>query len=110
MIFSSYVDRDNEPVEHPVIATIPGRGWNLPDEDFEPVSWATRLLFLACLAANEYYVDGGGAGTATLRTADTSTAKSSSTCSSNATLTGQKWMKPFSKRSMLQMRRANQRR
>jgi hypothetical protein len=60
MIFSSYVDRNNEPVECPVIATIPGRGWNVRDEDFEAVSWAARLLFLACLAANEYYVDGGG--------------------------------------------------
>ena len=54
MIFSSYVGRDNKPVERPVIAAIPGRGWNLRDEDFETVSWAARLLFLACLAANEY--------------------------------------------------------
>jgi hypothetical protein len=59
-IFSSYIDRDNEPVERPVIATIPGRGWNLRDEDFEAVSWATRLLPLVCLTANEYFVHGGG--------------------------------------------------
>jgi hypothetical protein len=60
MIFSSYVDRDGKPVKSPVIATMLGKGWNLADEDVDTVAWAARLLFLSCLASNEYFVDGGG--------------------------------------------------
>lgn len=60
MIFSSYIDRDNDAIDNLVVATLPGRGWNVADGDFETVAWAARLLFLSCWAANEYFIDGGG--------------------------------------------------
>lgn len=59
MIFSSYVNRDGNAVDSPVVATIRG-SWNLSDDDVETVAWAARLLYLSCFAANEYFVDGGG--------------------------------------------------
>ncbi len=54
-ILSSYIDRKGQSIDNCVVATIPGRGWNLLDSDFPDVEWATALLFLACWASNEYF-------------------------------------------------------
>jgi len=54
-ILASYVDRAGKPISNCVVVTIPGRGWDLSDEDFKTVRWAASLLFLGAWAANEYY-------------------------------------------------------
>lgn len=59
-ILSGYVDRHGEPLGNCVVATIPGKGWDLEREDFSTVTWATSLLFLASWASNEYYPRFGG--------------------------------------------------
>jgi len=59
-ILSGYVDRHNEPFTNCVVATIPGKGWNLADRDFTKVEWAASLLFLASWARNEYFPRFGG--------------------------------------------------
>jgi len=59
-VLSGYIDRKGEPIDNCVVATIPGRGWNLRDDDFETVEWASSLLFLATLASNDYFPRWGG--------------------------------------------------
>jgi hypothetical protein len=59
-IVSGYVDRHGDSLTNCVVATIPGRGWDLERADFETVRWATSLLFLASWARNEYFARFGG--------------------------------------------------
>jgi hypothetical protein len=59
-VLSGYIDRKGKPIDNCVVATIPGRGWNLRDDDFEAVEWATSLLFLAAWASNDYFPRWGG--------------------------------------------------
>jgi hypothetical protein len=54
-ILSGYVDMDGNAFTNCVVATIPGRGWDLPRDDFDTVRWASSLLFLASWARNEYF-------------------------------------------------------
>lgn len=60
VILSGYVGRTGKPIDNCVVATMPDRGWNLVDSDFETVQWATALLFLASWASNEYFADWSG--------------------------------------------------
>lgn len=53
-ILSSYVDREGVPLVDCVVATIPGRGWDLVPDDFDQVRWAASLLFLTSWSCNEY--------------------------------------------------------
>lgn len=59
-ILSGYIGRDGKPLDNCVVATVPGRGWDLDREDFSSVSWATSLLFLASWSCNDYYPRFGG--------------------------------------------------
>jgi hypothetical protein len=54
-ILSSYVDRKGNPRENCVVATVSGRGCDLTKTDGPGVEWASRLLFLACWARNDYF-------------------------------------------------------
>jgi len=54
-ILSGYIDRHGDPLTNCVVATIPGRGWDLEVEDFPTVRWAASLLFLASWSCNDYY-------------------------------------------------------
>lgn len=47
-------------MENCVVATVPGRGWDLRDDDFEDVRWTASLLFLAAWAKNSYFPHFGG--------------------------------------------------
>ena len=60
-ILSGYVDRRGDPLNNCVVATVPGRGWDLERNDFATAAWATSLLFLATWALNEYFPRFGGA-------------------------------------------------
>jgi hypothetical protein len=60
-ILSGYIDRHGAPLGNCVVATVPGRGWDLERNDFPTVTWATTLLFWAAWARNEYYPRFGGA-------------------------------------------------
>ncbi|HKW00002.1 MAG TPA: hypothetical protein VJN96_09255 [Vicinamibacterales bacterium] len=57
-ILSGYTDRHAEPFTNCVVATIPGRGWDLTIADGPAVNWAASLLFLACWSANRYFESG----------------------------------------------------
>jgi hypothetical protein len=57
---SGYADRHGEPLTNCVVATIPGRGWDLEKEDFPTITWAASLLFLASWSSNDYYPRFGG--------------------------------------------------
>lgn len=59
-ILSGYIDRHGDPLDNCVVATIPGRGWDLDRADFSVVTWATSLLFLASWSCNDYYPRFGG--------------------------------------------------
>lgn len=59
-ILSGYRDHKGKPIANCVVVTIPGRGWNLADSDFESVRWAASLLFFATWASNEYYANFSG--------------------------------------------------
>jgi hypothetical protein len=59
-ILSGYVDRHGKPFDDCVVATIPGRGWDMTTKDFPSVMWASSLLFLASWAENEYFHPFGG--------------------------------------------------
>lgn len=59
-ILSGYIDRHGKPLTDCVVATIPGRGWDLEREDFAAVRWASALLFLASWSGNDYYPRFGG--------------------------------------------------
>jgi hypothetical protein len=59
-ILSSYRERDGKRSRNAVIATIPGRGWSLTEEDLDGVRWAASLLFLASWASNDYFPRFGG--------------------------------------------------
>lgn len=56
-ILSSYVDLWNRPLETCTVATLDYRqpAWNVRSEDFERVSEDTSMLYLASMAANEYF-------------------------------------------------------
>ena len=54
-ILSGYIGRHGEPCRNCVVATVPGRGWDLSPDDFPAVTWAASLLFLASWACNEYF-------------------------------------------------------
>ena len=59
-ILSGYVDRHNDRFTNCVVATIPGKRWDLADSEFAKVEWAASLLFLASWACNEYFPRFGG--------------------------------------------------
>lgn len=54
-ILSGYIDRHGKPFTNCVVATIPGRGWDLTFDDPAVANWAASLLFLACWSANKYF-------------------------------------------------------
>jgi len=54
-ILRGYLDRRGKPIDNCVLATLPDRGWNLADSDFEAVRSAAALLFLSAWSSNEYY-------------------------------------------------------
>src|SRR2546425_9961453 len=45
-ILSGYIDRHGKPFTNCVVATIPGRGWDLAVDDLAAANWAATLLFL----------------------------------------------------------------
>jgi hypothetical protein len=59
-ILSSYKDRQGKPLDNCVVATVPGRRWDLSEADFSTVRWASSLLFLASWACNQYLQKFGG--------------------------------------------------
>jgi Protein of unknown function (DUF2934) len=59
-ILSSHIDRHGEPFDNCVVATIPGRGWDLTRADRSTVKWAAELLFLAAWATSHYFPRFGG--------------------------------------------------
>lgn len=59
-VLAGYVDLNSKPIDNCLVATIPGRGWNLQDSDFTTVKWAASLLFLASWASNEYFTSTPG--------------------------------------------------
>jgi hypothetical protein len=59
-ILEGYIDRHGEPFDDCVVATIPGRGWDMTTADFPTVTWASSLLFLASWSENEYFHPFGG--------------------------------------------------
>lgn len=54
-ILSGYIDREGEPIDNCVVAIVPERGWNLADNDFTKVEWASSLFFLSAWASNDYF-------------------------------------------------------
>ena len=54
-ILSGYVDRQGTPFTNSVVATIPGKGWDLSRDDGPAVMWGASLLFLASWACNDYF-------------------------------------------------------
>ena len=54
-ILSGYVDRHGTPFTNCVVATIPGKGWDLSRDDGPAVMWGASLLFLASWACNDYF-------------------------------------------------------
>ena len=54
-ILSGYVDRQGTPFTNCVVATIPGKGWDLSRDDSPAVMWGASLLFLASWACNDYF-------------------------------------------------------
>ena len=54
-ILSGYVDRQGTPFTNCVVATIPGKGWDLSRDDGPAVMWGASLLFLASWACNDYF-------------------------------------------------------
>lgn len=54
-ILSGYIDRHGKPFTNCVVATIPGRGWNLTVDDLAVANWASSLLFLGCWSGNQYF-------------------------------------------------------
>ena len=59
-ILSGYVDRQGAPFTNCVVATIPGKGWDLSRDDSSAVMWGASLLFLASWACNDYFPRFGG--------------------------------------------------
>jgi hypothetical protein len=59
-ILSGYIDRQGKPFTNCVVATLPGKGWDLEKQDFPTVTWAASLLFFASWAQNVYYPRFGG--------------------------------------------------
>ena len=54
-ILSSYIDRRGTPHDNCVVATIPGRGWDLNRTDGPEILRSASLLFLASWAGNQYF-------------------------------------------------------
>ena len=61
-ILSGYVDRKGAKLKNCVVATIPGKGWDLSRDDRPAVRWGASLLFLASWACNDYFPRFGGLG------------------------------------------------
>jgi hypothetical protein len=59
-VLSGYVDRKGKALTNCVVATIPGRGWDLDRADFDTLRWAVSLLFLGSWSRNEYFPRFGG--------------------------------------------------
>ena len=59
-ILSGYVDRQGTPFTNCVVATIPGKGWDLSRDDSPAVMWGASLLFLVSWACNDYFPWYGG--------------------------------------------------
>lgn len=59
-ILSSYVDRHGKRLDDAVVATISGKGWDLPRSDGPQVMWASQQLFLAAWATSHYFPRFGG--------------------------------------------------
>jgi hypothetical protein len=59
-ILSSHIDRHGESFGNCVVATIPGKGWDLTRADGPTVMWAAQLLFLASWATSHYFPRFGG--------------------------------------------------
>jgi hypothetical protein len=54
-ILSGYIDRHGKPLQNCVVASIPGKGWDIEESDFLSVRWASSLLFLSSWSCNSYY-------------------------------------------------------
>ena len=54
-ILCSYIDRHGNPYDNCVVATLPGRGWDLNRTDGPTIFWSASLLFLASWASNQYF-------------------------------------------------------
>jgi len=59
-ILSGYIDRHGKPLQNCVVASLPGKGWDIEKSDFASVRWASSLLFLASWSRNSYYGFGFG--------------------------------------------------
>ena len=59
-ILSGYIDRHGKPLQNCVVATVPGKGWDIEKSDFPSVRWAASLLFLGSWSCNSYYGFGFG--------------------------------------------------
>jgi hypothetical protein len=59
-ILSGYIDRHGKSLQNCVVATIPGKGWDIEKSDFPSIRWAASLLFLASWSCNSYYGSGFG--------------------------------------------------
>jgi hypothetical protein len=59
-ILAGYMDRHGNVFDNCVVATIPGRGWDLALTDGPTVMWAAQLLFLSSWACNTYFARFGG--------------------------------------------------
>jgi hypothetical protein len=59
-ILTGYMDRHRRTFDNCVVATIPGRGWDVNLTDGPTVMWAAQLLFLSSWACNEYFARFGG--------------------------------------------------
>lgn len=59
-ILSTYVDRHGKRLDNCVVATIPGKGWDLDRKDGPPIMWGSQLLFLAAWATSHYFPRFGG--------------------------------------------------
>lgn len=61
MILTGYTDREGNRFTNCVVATLPGKGWDLARDDYGQVLSAVSLLFLGSWACNEYFPRFGGA-------------------------------------------------
>jgi hypothetical protein len=59
-ILSGHIDRHGKSLHNCVVATVPGKGWDIEKSDFPSVRWAASLLFLASWSCNSYYGFGFG--------------------------------------------------
>jgi hypothetical protein len=67
-ILSSYIDKRGKPLDNCVVATVPGRGWDLSPDDMPLVMRAASFLFLCCWSANQYFGHGANVNATAFRT------------------------------------------